>query len=657
MPAFELCFKLQEKFVDQYKDKQPKFGPIGLITYKRTYAREIAPGITEEFWQTLRRVVEGTYSIQKCHCKSLGLPWSDGKAQRSAQEMYKLMWDFKFLPAGRGLQMMGTEYVMKRGSACLLNCGFVSTKDINLEFSTPFCFLMDMSMLGVGVGGDTRGAGKITIKEPKQGDYTFTVEDTREGWVELLRVVLDSYVGKDVLPGKIDYSKVRPYGAKITGFGGIASGPEPLKELVEVNIAKVLQPLIGELITSTAIVDLFNYIGKCVVSGNVRRTAEIMLGQPNDLEFLSLKDPAKYAVELKSHRWTSNNSVFAEIGMDYAPLAKIIQRNGEPGFIWIESIRRHGRMIDPEGDWDEGACGVNPCSEQALEDREACNLVETFPANCKDFEEFKRALKFAYLYAKTVTLLPTHNERTNAVMLRNRRIGTSQSGIAQNIKKIGRREHFEWCDKGYQYLRALDRLYSKWLCIPMSIKITSVKPSGSISLLPGATPGIHYPESQFYIRRVRLQENSFLVEPLRKAGYKVEPEITNTRAVVVEIPVEEEYFDRSIHDISMWEQLENTAQMQTYWADNQISVTIRFSKEEAKDLARALEIYERRLKTVTFFPQDDHGFEQAPYEPITAEQYKSLKANIKPIIITNSEANETGHLYCDSDRCEIVPNA
>ncbi|MCW4026336.1 MAG: fused protease/ribonucleoside-triphosphate reductase, partial [Candidatus Bathyarchaeota archaeon] len=447
-------FKLSDAFISKHKGKQPDWGPLGYITYKRTYARPLCNKCssykldatednewfcsecgskntrTEEYWETCKRVVEGTYNIQKWHCEKHHLPWQGNKAQRSAQEMYTLMWEFKFLPPGRGLWMMGTEFIWKKGGAALNNCSFISTKELNLDFADPFCFLMDMSMLGVGVGGDTKGAGLVTIRAPRQGDYTYVVEDSREGWVELVRTILNAYAGKGSLPKTVDYSKLRPYGAPIKGFGGTSSGPEPLRSLAETDIPAILDPLEDEEVTSEAIVDIFNAIGKCVVSGNVRRSAEIMFGDPDDEAFLDLKLNKKMA---NKWRWASNNSVLATIGMDYSDVATRTAINGEPGYLWLDTARKYGRLSDGINNLDSLAEGCNPCSEQTLESYELCCLVETFPGRHATYEDYERTLKFAYLYAKTVTLLPTHNERTNAVMLRNRRIGTSQSGIAQSM--------------------------------------------------------------------------------------------------------------------------------------------------------------------------------------------------------------------------------
>jgi len=798
------------------------------------------------------------------------------------------------------------------------NCAFTSSDGIGEDFAGPFTFLMDMSMLGVGVGGDTRGTGKVKIGVPRMAEMPHVVSDDREGWVALARTVLNSFVGKGSFPQVIDFSRVRPKGKRIRGFGGTASGPGPLAKLIK-GIVRTLMPAGVEVqfeesfsrkgkimrletvtagegaayrIRSTNITDIFNMVGACVVAGGVRRSAEIMFGQPDDLDFRALKDPttlkpldsrmetlqtnllaapvaARAGIQaeidelqgqidlhpLRSHRWASNNSIFGDVGMDYGDVAQSIAKNGEPGIFWLDNARRFGRMVDPANNKDRRAQGANPCvtgdtiifttggprradkmlakpfralvdgkhyecktgvfqtgvkpvyqlqtkeghglrvtadhqiltapkvtrkkryemwaevqdlvpgdrvvlnnvrtcegpgdealplewdgmgtfeqgwvlgnllgdghfkadqetgvlqfwgstkqemlglalqrietlggdpryhgqrtgtdvddrdmvstkarqawlmapefgiahnkditndtvltasskfqqgllrgffdadgsvqgdqqkgvsvrlglanrqhlaivqkmlmnfginstiyndrreagsyllpdgkggealydckamhelvisndniwvfadrigfdeperkakltglldsykrrlnrdrfvaevesvnyvgiepvfdctvdevhrfgangitvhncCEQTLESFEACCLVETYPAHHDTYEDFQRTLKFAYLYAKTVTLMPTHDPRTNAVMNRNRRIGCSMSGIRQAIERIGRREFLNWCDRGYHYIGELDTLYSEWLGIPLSIKTTSVKPSG-----------------------------------------------------------------------------------------------------------------------------------------------------------------------------------
>jgi adenosylcobalamin-dependent ribonucleoside-triphosphate reductase len=654
-------FKLKEHFIQEYRNQQPDWGPIGYITYKRTYARVIPEeNRSEEWWETVRRVVEGTYTIQRYHCKVLGVHFNANKAQKSAQEMYKLIWDFKFLPPGRGLWMMGTEFVWKKGGAALNNCSFVSTKSLSTDFADPFCFLMDMSMLGVGVGGDTKGAGKVQIRKPKPSKELYTVLDTREGWVQLVKDILNSYVGKGMLPSNISYDNIRTQGVPIKGFGGVSSGPKPLMQIAE-DIQTILDPMIGKQIDSTSIVDIFNCIGRGVVSGGVRRSAQIMFGESTDKGFLELKNPdisGEMKERLENWRFASNNSVIVKVGDDYSHLMPATMKNGEPGYFWLQTAREYGRMCDPPDYKDMLVEGANPCSEQSLESYELCCLVETFPARHETLEEYKRTLKLAYLYAKTVTLVKTHNERTNAVMLRNRRIGTSQSGVSQSLTRHGIREHFRWCDEGYKYTRDMDKLYSRFFCVPESIKVTSVKPSGSISLLPGATHGIHYPlGGEYYFRTIRFDKRSPITETLRKAGYRIEEGETESMAVVY-FPIKTKNFTKSIHDVTIWEQVEIAAQMQHYWADNQVSVTVMFHPHEAKDIKKILELYECKLKSICFLPHEqkkEHEFKHLPYQKITKKEYEEAIKPLKPYSLREEDNinTEAGGAFCDSDRCEI----
>ncbi|MFX1532557.1 MAG: ATP cone domain-containing protein [Promethearchaeota archaeon] len=643
-------FRLDDDFINQFRGKQPDWGPIGYITYKRTYARIIeGEDRKEEFWETIRRVVEGCYSIQKEHCMKLSLPWNDQKAQKSAQVMFEKIWNFKFSPPGRGLWMMGTEFIARHGSMSLNNCGFASTMDIDLKYSKAFEFVMDALMLGVGVGFDTKGAGKIKIQKPKEGTFNFELEDSREGWVESLKLILEAYfLGKQI--PSFDFSKIRPAGEPIRGFGGIASGPKPLREMLE-DIQKILETRIGETITSVDIVDIMNHIGKCVVAGNVRRSAEIALGDPTDFDFVTCKQDEE---ALYSHRWASNNSVFAFKGLDYSFIADQIAVNGEPGIFWLDNARNYSRMGDAPDFKDKKVAGVNPCGEQSLESFELCCLVETFPSRHESYEEFEDTLKYAYLYSKSVTLVNTHWQETNAVMLKNRRMGISQTGIIEAFVKHGRRKMLEWSDKAYNYLRELDEQYSDWLCIPKSIKITTVKPSGTVSLLPGVTPGIHYPHSEYYIRRIRLSKNSDLIEHIRNAGYKIEDDSYSPNTVVAEFPIHETYFDRSKNEVSIWEQAANAIDYQRVWSDNQVSITITFNAEEADQIKHVLQFCEDKLKSASFLPIKEHGYKQAPYEEITKEEYEEMISNVKPLFLDETRDREIGEKFCDSDRCEVT---
>jgi adenosylcobalamin-dependent ribonucleoside-triphosphate reductase len=652
-------FQLSEKFINKYKRKKPPFGFNGLgeLVYMRTYSRIKDNGKNERWWETIQRVIEGTYSMQKNWIDSHQLGWNPWQAQRSAQEMYDRMFNMKFLPPGRGLWAMGTAITEEKNLyAALNNCAFVSTKTLKEDYSKPFTFLMDASMLGVGVGFDTKGAGEVMIKlpNPNRGIEEYEIPDTREGWVESLKLLLESYF-HSTAEVQFDYSKIRPEGEPIKGFGGVSSGHEPLQEIHE-EIRKVLNRNVGEPITITTIVDVMNLIGKCVVAGNVRRTAEIVFGDPHNEEYLDLKN-YKVNKHRETYGWTSNNSIFAELGMDYTDVCKRINDNGEPGFAWLKNMRKFSRMQNGGDNKDHRVAGGNPCLEQSLESYELCCLVETFPSNHDSLEDYQRTLKYAYLYAKTVTLGKTHWPDTNRVMLRNRRIGCSVSGVAQFITKHGMEELRKWLEKGYKTIHEWDCMYSDWFAIPKSIKTTSVKPSGTVSLLVGATPGMHYPESRFYIRRMRLSKHSELIGPLKKAGYKIEPAFGSEDAtMVVEVPVDVGEGIRTAAELSIWEQFSLAAFLQRHWADNQVSCTATFDPEtEADELPHVLNYFQYRLKGISLLPRHKLGaYKQMPYEAITEKEYNKQVKKLGYLSFVGVEGEEAEiDKFCNSDQCEI----
>jgi ribonucleoside-triphosphate reductase len=665
-------FKLSQKFLQNYEGKQPNwgFGTLSYFTYKRTYARIKEDGTQEEFFDTIKRCVEGCFNIQLTHCKNSHLPWDAFKAQKSAQTMFKKMWEFKFLPPGRGLWVMGTPILDKLGSTPLLNCGFISTEKIDKNFAEPFAWAADMLMLGVGIGYDTLGAGKIKIlkpsicyigitEDPDKGSMyqrdPYIIPDTREGWVEALRLLLESYI--DGKRWEFDYSLIRSAGSPIKGFGGTASGPEPLKEGLE-SIKKLLDSYNDKLLDSVGITDIMNYIGKFVVAGNVRRSAEISIGNINDEAFISMKDFKLYPEELKDRRWMSNNSVVVTDNSDFNKVINNIALNGEPGLIFLDNSRKYGRLKDgprlPTDHAYDRVTGYNPCAEQGLESHECCNLVETFVANHDTPQEYYDTLKYAYLFAKSVTLLPTHCEKTNQIMLQNRRIGCSQSGIQQAIKKFGIQKYLtEFCDKGYQVIDNWDHIYSRWLGIPTSIKMTTVKPSGTVSILAGATPGVHCTHSEYYLRTIRIAANSPLVPKLRKANYRIEESVTDKKTLVVYFPVKESNFTKSKYDISLWEQLTLVKELQHYWSDNAVSCTVTFKPEEIKDLKNAIEYFAPYVKTLSFLPLDNHNYDQAPYQTCTQQEYEDYNNSLLELDLTDEKEEAKGEKYCSNDSCSI----
>jgi adenosylcobalamin-dependent ribonucleoside-triphosphate reductase len=671
MPNFS--FRLADEFVAGYKDKKPPFGytdvagnSVGEITFLRTYSRMKEDGTKETWAEVCERVINGMYSLQKDHAKQNRLPWSDAKAAASAKEAYDRLFNLKWTPPGRGLWVMGTDIVnTQKNSAALQNCAFVSTNEMTKNNpAKPFAFLMEASMLGVGVGFDDKGADKgFEIYEPT-GVHEYVIPDTREGWMESTVALINSYLKPDQKVMEFNYDEIRPYGTPIKTFGGTASGPEPLVKLHN-HIRKLFTGRKGEQLTRKDVADIGNMIGVCVVSGNVRRSAELLIGRIDDEDFLNLKNAERfpernsYDAESPGWAWMSNNSVDVCVGTDFSPIVDGIVRNGEPGVLWMDVSRKYGRLVDAPNNKDWRVAGYNPCAEQSLESYEMCTLVETYLNRHESLEDFKRTLKFAYLYAKTVTLLPTHWEETNAIMQRNRRIGTSVSGVANFADNKGMQALREWMDEGYAVVKGYDQTYSEWLGVRESIKMTTVKPSGTVSILAGESPGVHWSSGgKYFMRAIRFGNNDPMLPLFKMAQYRVEPasESPETTSVVF-FPIKTDA-KRSEKDVSIYEKIALAATAQRYWSDNSVSVTITFDGEKEKDaVGTVLHMYDGQLKTVSFLPMGNHTYPQMPYTQITEEEYDAYGKQLFPIdfagVYAGMAADAVGEAYCTTDACEI----
>ena len=306
---------------------------------------------------------------------------------------------------------------------------------------------------------------------------------------------------------------------------------------------------------------------------------------------------------------------------------------------------------------------VHNCGEQSLESGELCCLAEVFPARCEDVEDFVASVRCALLYAKTVTLGATEWPEVNEVMLRNRRIGISLSGIAQFVAARGLNELREWCEAGYAAVREFDEELSARFAVPASIKLTSIKPSGTVSLLAGATPGVHLPESRYYLRRVRIAKDSDLIPALREGGVTLEDDaMGDTNTLVAAFPIDVGEGVKTLEDSTMWEQLCTAALLQKYWADNSVSCTVTFDPAaEGPYIAEALTHYQFQLKSVSFLPRVESGaYPQMPLEKIEREDYERAAAAMRPLNLVNRretastlgfEEEEMREVFCTGDRC------
>ena len=625
------------------------WGPLGYVTYKRTYARRLnvnnASSKTEEFENTVDRI------IKSCD-KQLKVGFSPEEEKR----LKEILLGLKGSVAGRFMWQLGTKTVDQLGLMSLQNCAFTVVN----EPIRPFTWAMDALMLGSGVGYNIQREyvyelpklkRKVRIVRKDTNDADFIVPDSREGWVKLLRKTLESHF---ITGEGFTYSTicVRGKGTPIKGFGGVASGPEELCWGIR-EISKLLNSRAGKKARPIDCLDIMNIIGYIVVAGNVRRSAQIAIGDYDDIQYLEAK---RWDLGIPNWRAMSNNSVVCnDIALLPEQFWEGYNGNGEPyGLINLKLSREIGRTGDTNYP-DPDVAGYNPCAEQSLGPFETCCLAEIHLPNIESQEELTEVAWYLYKINKHSLALPCHSKETEAIVHKNMRMGIGITGYCMATE-----EQQSWLSETYKELRDFDKDYSKELGFPPSIKLTTVKPSGTLSLLSGVTPGAHPGYSHYHIRRIRMASDSALVQVCKQNGYKIEFQRNfdgsdDTNTVVVEFPCKFPENTVVSKDMKALEQLELVKKLQTEWSDNSVSVTIYYRKEELDGIKEWLNSnYNNNLKTVSFLLHSEHGFDQAPLEEISRQDYEVMVKSVKPI--TNCEVNEEdikGSFECATGACPI----
>lgn len=619
---------LSEEFLSKYKNKQPNWGfnGLGYIVYKRTYARTKEDGTTEEWWETLRRCVEGAQRIGAKYTKE------------EMEQLFDYCFNLKAMFSGRALWQLGTPLVdnLKLGDS-LLNCW--KTKVSSIE---DFCFIFTESMFGGGVGVNISKEFTFELPRVKKGvrcrlkntkDADFIVPDSKEGWCDVWRKVLEAYL----ITGKsFTYSTVciRSQGEPLKTFGGIAPGPMPLISGLEL-LCKLLEEREGKKLRTQDIADIICIGGEVVKSGGIRRTALVLEGDCDDTQFLMLK---RWDLgNIPHYRSNSNNSILVP-KFEYLPekFWDGYNGNGEPyGLCNLKNSRKYGRLGETEFDGfdlsEPNVIGGNPCMEAMLEDKEPCNLAQLPINNIDSVEEMISIAKLLYKTQKAIAAMNYYHEDSNKVVHRNMKLGLSVSGICQKLDV-----YEDWCDKTYKALRKFDKEWSKQNNWPQSKKLTVIQPDGTKSNLTGSMPGGHPGYASHFIRRVRFASSDPIVNYVKNLGYKTEYERTldgkeRHDVIVAEFPCK---FDKGIltKDIKATDQLEIVKKLQTKWADQSVSVTVYYTPDQLDAIKKWLkDNYDSSVKTLSFLLHSGHGFDQAPLEEITEEKYNQIAKGIKPI--------------------------
>ena len=498
------------------------WGPLGYVTFKRTYARQLDVPLspssplppsypplrividstthrghyefepqrqlpdasltaTEEYWQTVERVVRA------CN-EQLGCGFTVDEQHQFADMMLSL----RGLPAGRFLWQLGTPTVDEIGLMSLQNCAGIVIDDP----ITCYPWIFDVLMLGVGVGFNIEDA-RVAKIEPIQyarvehamtTDADFIVPDSRDGWVELIRRLMESHFEPAPTRRRRNFTYstllVRPRGTPIRRFGGVASGGEPLVFAVT-EINRMLNQHVGERPPPVLLLDIANLIGHVVVSGNVRRSAEIAVGTADNPDYLAAKRWDTCNVPF--WRANSNNSVnVTRISALPDEFWQGYEGNGEPyGLLNLNLCRYMGQTGIPKPDPD--VVVFNPCGEQPLCYGETCCLAEVVLPNIPTYEVFRDTVIMLYRMCKHSLRLKCHWPVTEAIVHKNMRMGIGLTGI-----RMANSEQLDMLPHIARFLDKFDQEYSGLHAMPPSIRLRTVKPSGCVAYdtLVSTTAGI-----------------------------------------------------------------------------------------------------------------------------------------------------------------------
>jgi len=631
------------------QNKDVPWGEIGYITFKRTYSRKLDENNLNSPTEEMSDVVNR--EIKACN-DQLNVGFS-----KEEEELYfNTRMNLKWSVAGRFMWQLGTKTVDKLGLPSLQNCaGVVIDYPIR-----PFTWAFEMLMLGSGVGYNIQREhvyqlpkvkGPLVIERIDNKDADYIVPDTREGWIKLLGKVLKAhfYSGEGFT---YSVQLIRSKGALIKSFGGQASGPEELCWGMN-EISKILNSRSGQKLRPIDCLDIMNIIGFIVVSGNVRRSAQIAIGDYDDIEYLQAK---RWDLgPIPNWRAMSNNSVACDDTSKLTSDFWDTYNQGEPyGLINFGMSRAVGRTGETQYP-DKDVAVFNPCAEQSLNNYETCCLSEIYLPNISSYAELIEILKLTYRVNKHSLSLHCSLKETESIVNSNMRMGIGVTGILQSSK-----EQVDWLKDAYVFLRDFDKTYSKLKGFPESIKLTTVKPSGTLSLLAGVTPGIHpSPAGPHYIRRIRIASNSNLIQVCKLHGYKIEPQINfdgseDNSTMVVEFPCKVPENTPVASNYSWREQLEMIKKLQSEWSDNSVSCTVYYNKEDLDDIKEYLKLnYKDNFKTLSFLLYYGHGFKQAPYETISKEEYDRLITGVKPITTIEVKESDFNIDDCFSGACPI----
>jgi len=509
------------------------------------------------------------------------------------------------------------------------------------------------------------------------GYYTIIVGDSKEGWASALSYFLTIMCSKSDRPIRLIVDNVRPRGERLKTFGGFASGPQPLMRMFR-KIAKILQANDG-VWNSVKVLDVFNMIEQAVVVGGVRRSSGIALGDEQDDSFVTAKINIPYIqpmideiensswsderkqkalIELESkdlsHRYLSNNSIVFESKPSRERLMAIFESiliNGEPGFVNAVAARLRRK------DWQ----GMNPCVEILLRSKGVCNLTEVVCPNATDLEE---AVRMAVRMGLRTTMVNLRFPDWDRVQKEDRLLGVSLTGWQDycEIHKLTPQQKVRLLKKLRRVAREEAREYAFALRVPEPLLVTTVKPSGTLSKLPGVSSGAHFNYAEYMVQRIRITATDPLLKVMEELNYPICWEVNqsenNGDTKVIEFPIKNRSTISS-EKVTALEQLEEYRLLFKHWAEHNVSFTCYFRREEVEEIVEWLLKNWNDFVAVSFLPRVEHNYKLAPWEEITKEEYEQRIATVRPFdpeLLRKYETSEEHDILdaeCEGGACPI----
>ena len=662
---------LSKEFLDTYRNRKSPLSHIGEFVYLRTYSRYQEEKKRRENWfETVLRTTEYNIGLGIEYRKKMGLLIDPEQERKEAEDLFDHLFHLRTFTSGRTLYMGGTE-VVKQYPLSNYNCSFTNIETLR-DLVDVFYLLMVGSGVGIRIDRklveqlpqvrpvllESRYDGTVRMKLTKEEmEHTLfsinelepetaviQVGDSKEGWCSALESYFNLLTHKEYDAVKrimIDYSFVRPEGERLKRFGGRASGHRSIQRMFE-KINKVFVKRNGLALKTIDILDIATTISENVVSGGVRRSAMMVICDEDDEDVINAKRNIYQVVDGNwiedpeiSHRKMSNNSILYQKKPSLERIKEIIdsiRTNGEPGFInGSEAIRRKPSFR-----------GCNPCGEILLRSKQCCNLTTNNMmafAGDGSFDEagFHEVLRLSTRVALRMTLVEVELPEWNRVMHADRIIGISLTGMMDMMNKTGmsKEELAALLRRLHQTVREEGTRYSEELGIAAPELMTTIKPEGSLSTLPGVSSGIHYAHSNYYIRRVRISATDPLYKMIAAQGsYPIYNEIGQTdedcTIKVIEFPVKAPE-GRTKYDVSAIEQLELYKMSMENWSDHNTSITVHVREQEWDEVARWVYDNFSYVVGITFLPLMEETYPLLPYECTTKEDYEQRLKQIKPI--------------------------